>query len=225
MSQFLEIILRNYFYDVALDFISQKPAMLLEKCDIHSSIDIHIHTYLHIHVHIDDLVQDCSISTASLHQAIDICLYIFMQILMEISMRMQCIYIHLHKGEYAFSPMTRLNPHVHKHTCIWYIQVIYVLCSWWRHQMETISALLTICVGNLPVPVNSPHKVQWRGTLMFSLICAWINGWVNIRWAGDLTRNRAHYDVTVMCGRQSKIAVGLIHPGVFCEMFIGSVWW
>ena len=25
-------------------------------------------------------------------------------------------------------------------------------------------------------PVNSPHKGQWRGTLMFSLICAWING-------------------------------------------------
>ena len=24
--------------------------------------------------------------------------------------------------------------------------------SWWRHQMETISALLAICAGNLPVP-------------------------------------------------------------------------
>ena len=30
-------------------------------------------------------------------------------------------------------------------------------------------------------PVNSPHKGQWRGALMFSLICAWINGWVNNR--------------------------------------------
>ena len=29
-------------------------------------------------------------------------------------------------------------------------------------------------------PVNSPHKGQWRGALMFCLICAWINGWVNI---------------------------------------------
>ena len=26
-------------------------------------------------------------------------------------------------------------------------------------------------------PVNSPHKSQWRGALIFSLICAWINGW------------------------------------------------
>ena len=25
-------------------------------------------------------------------------------------------------------------------------------------------------------PVNSPHKRQWRGALLFSLICAWITG-------------------------------------------------
>ena len=47
-------------------------------------------------------------------------------------------------------------------------------------------------------PVNSTHKGQWRGVLMFSLICACINGWVNNRKAGDLRRNRAHYDVIVM---------------------------
>ena len=46
-------------------------------------------------------------------------------------------------------------------------------------------------------PVNSPHKCQWRRALMFSLICAWINGWVNNRKAGYLRRNRAHYDITV----------------------------
>ena len=47
-------------------------------------------------------------------------------------------------------------------------------------------------------PVNSPHKGQWRGALMLSLIWALTNGWVNNRHAGDLRRNRAHYDVTVM---------------------------
>ena len=47
-------------------------------------------------------------------------------------------------------------------------------------------------------PVNSPHKGQWRGALMFSLICVWINGWVNNREAGDLRCHRAHYDVIVM---------------------------
>ena len=42
---------------------------------------------------------------------------------------------------------------------------------------------------------NSPHKGQWCRALMFSLICAWINGWVNNGEAGDLRRHRTHYDV------------------------------
>ena len=62
---------------------------------------------------------------------------------------------------------------------------------WWRHQMETFSALLAICEGIHRSPVNSLHKGQWRGALMFSLICARINGWVNNREAGDLRRHRA----------------------------------
>ena len=70
--------------------------------------------------------------------------------------------------------------------------------TWWRHQMETSSALLALCAGNSPAPVNSPHKGQWGGALMFSLISAWTNGWVNNRDAGDLRRHRVHYDVTVM---------------------------
>ena len=47
-------------------------------------------------------------------------------------------------------------------------------------------------------PVNSPHKGQWRGALMLTLICARINGSVYNREAGDLRRNRVHYDVMVM---------------------------
>ena len=50
-------------------------------------------------------------------------------------------------------------------------------------------------------PVNSPHKGQWRGALMFSLICTWIKDWVNNGEAGDLRRYRAHYDVIVMSSR------------------------
>ena len=44
-------------------------------------------------------------------------------------------------------------------------------------------------------PVYSPHKGQWRGALMFYLICAWIYGWVN---NPNLRHHRIHYDVTVM---------------------------
>ena len=47
-------------------------------------------------------------------------------------------------------------------------------------------------------PVNSPHKGQWSGALMFTLICTWINGWVNNDEAGDLRLYRAHSDVIVM---------------------------
>ena len=47
-------------------------------------------------------------------------------------------------------------------------------------------------------PVNSPHKSQWCGALMFSLICTRINGWLNNGEAGDLRCRRAHHDVTAM---------------------------
>ena len=47
-------------------------------------------------------------------------------------------------------------------------------------------------------PVSYPHKNQWRGDLMLSLIYAWTNGWTNNPEAGDLRCHRAHQDVTVM---------------------------
>ena len=62
------------------------------------------------------------------------------------------------------------------------------LSAWWRHQIHTFSALLAIC----------RIKSSDAELLMFSLICARINGWVNNRETGDLRRHHAHYDVTVM---------------------------
>ena len=64
-------------------------------------------------------------------------------------------------------------------------------------------------------PLNSPHKGQWRGALIFSLICVWINGWVNNRKAGDLRRYGAHYDVIVMevgMGIRLKIIFNMTDP-------------
>ena len=91
-------------------------------------------------------------------------------------------------------------------TCLHHPTVIYrdpiwttkTYAPWWRHQMEPFSALLALCAGNSPVPVNSPHKGQWHGALMFSLIYAWINDLVNNREAGDLRRQCGHYDVIAM---------------------------
>ena len=74
-----------------------------------------------------------------------------------------------------------------------YIELTMRLTSW-RHQMETLSALLAFCARNSPVSGDFPHNGQWRGTLRFSLICSWINGSVDNHEAGDLRRYRARYD-------------------------------
>ena len=73
-----------------------------------------------------------------------------------------------------------------------------ILVSWWRHQMEHFPRHWPFVRGIHRSPVNSPQKGHWRWTLIFPLICVWINGWVNNGEAGDLRRHRAHYDVTVM---------------------------
>ena len=71
-------------------------------------------------------------------------------------------------------------------------------------------------------PVNSPHKGQWRGALMFSLIYAWTNGWVNNGESGDLRRHRVHYDVTVMLGGFTG-NVELLGPWTIFIVVVNSV--
>ena len=64
----------------------------------------------------------------------------------------------------------------------------------WKHFPRHWPIVRGICRW----PVNSFHKGQWRGAVTFSLICAWINGWVNNSEVGDLRRHRAplwrHYN-------------------------------
>ena len=64
--------------------------------------------------------------------------------------------------------------------------------------METFARYWLFVRGIHRSPVNSPHKDQWLGALMLSLICACACAWVNNREACDLTRHRAHYDVIVV---------------------------
>ena len=66
--------------------------------------------------------------------------------------------------------------------------------TWWRHQMETFPRYWPFVRES----VDFPHRGQWRRALMYSLICARANGWVNNRDAVDKRRHHAHYDVTVM---------------------------
>ena len=79
--------------------------------------------------------------------------------------------------------------------------------TWWRHQMETFSALLAICEENHPM--DSPHKGHWRGALMFFFYLP-----PNKR----PRRHRAHYADTVVSAESineynivAKIATSLSH--------------
>ena len=69
--------------------------------------------------------------------------------------------------------------------------------SRWRHQKKTFSRYWPFVRGIHRPPVNSPHKGQWRGALMFSLVCVSINSSANNREADYLRRHLVHYDVIV----------------------------
>ena len=87
----------------------------------------------------------------------------------------------------------------------------YHCWSWWRHQMETFSALLAICAGNPPVPGDFPAQrpVTRSFDIFFDLRLnkrfskqSW--GW----WFETLP---SHYDVTVMwfhCSTMIQTPVG-----------------
>ena len=73
-------------------------------------------------------------------------------------------------------------------------------------------------------PVNFPHKGQWRGALMFSLIYAWINDWVNNREAGDLRRQQGHYDVIVMIYLQKLCRPAAYNKLIYVQKKL-NLWW
>ena len=101
--------------------------------------------------------------------------------------------------------------------------------SWWRHPMEHFPHYWPFVRGIHRSLVNSPHKGQWCGTLMFSLICVWINACVNNCEAGDLRRHRAHYHVTVMncpfclCLSLQEQVSSVINVPQLCGHFISCV--
>ena len=71
-----------------------------------------------------------------------------------------------------------------------------LIIALWRHQM--FLCYRPFVLGIHRSPVNSQHKGQWRGALIFSLIFTRANSWANNVDAGDLRRYCARYDVIVM---------------------------
>ena len=109
-----------------------------------------------------------------------------------------------------------------------YLWNTFVHMSWWRHLMETYSALLAIGARNSPM--NFPHKGQWRGALILSLICAWLNGRVINREVGDLIHYHAHCDIIIMYCltnilRGSKgFSAGLVSDSSDDSMVRSKIW-
>ena len=109
------------------------------------------------------------------------------------------------KRTYTFQLRARL-------TLLFTIRPKFVeMVPWWRLLMETFLRYWPFARGNHRSPVNSPHKGPWHGALKLSLICAWINVWVNKREAGELRRHQSHYDVTVILTMIRAWVVDNIH--------------
>ena len=64
-------------------------------------------------------------------------------------------------------------------------------------------------------PVDSPHKGQWCGALMFSLIDTWTNGWANNQHDSDLRYHHAHYDVTVILRSSNFLCLSTVPYHIF----------
>ena len=76
--------------------------------------------------------------------------------------------------------------------------------------------------------VNSPHKDQWCGALMFSLIGTQINSWVKNGKAGDWRRHRTHYDIIVVIALNNRVGVFLYYYHLtffFHSFFIFYIRW
>ena len=69
--------------------------------------------------------------------------------------------------------------------------------TWTNWQITCPMAYNNASLRKVTLPFTA-EKYQWRGALMFSVICAWTNGWANNRDAGVLKGHRSHYNVTLM---------------------------
>ena len=81
---------------------------------------------------------------------------------------------------------------------IWPLSLTDQLYTWWRHQMETLSALLVLCAGNSPVTSEFPSQRPVTRSFHVFLDLRLNKGLSKQYEAGDLRRLCAHYDVIVM---------------------------
>ena len=87
----------------------------------------------------------------------------------------------------------------------WVAQIV-----WWRHRLETVSALQALCVRNPSVTSGFPSQRPVTQSFILSLICIRTNSWANNRDAGLFRRYRAHHDVVVMWKNVLQWGVAII---------------
>ena len=139
-----------------------------------------------------------------------------------------CCHLRIKFVEFSITIFGNICSNIHIRVRVDFVTTANTLGSnkWWRLQMETFSASLAFVRGIHRSPVDSSHKGKWRGTLMYSLICAWTNGWTNKRDAGDLRRDRTHYDVIVIkmirpkCPFNWKKIIPLFSILTMCWLFV-----
>ena len=98
--------------------------------------------------------------------------------------------------------------------------MLFVLTSMMTSSNGNIFRVTGHLCGEFTGPGEFPAQWPVTRSLDVSLICAWINDWVNNREAGDLRRHRGHYDVNViMDHRISMLPVIVIESMVTCTCF------
>ena len=100
---------------------------------------------------------------------------------------------------------------MHARGCSYFCMLETWFISWWCHQMETFSVLLTICTGNWPVTGEFPSQRPVTRSFDVFYDLGQMNGWVNNPEAGDLRRHCAHCDVRVMCRERSEDIIPFLY--------------
>ena len=145
-----------------------------------------------------------------------------------------CVYITVtSRGRHGFSKHRQLDCLFNRCSCTftrrinWWPDSLYGL-EWrtvhddvikWKH----FRRYWPFVRGNHRSPLNSPHKGQWRGALMFSLIYAWKDGWVNNRrrwWFERPTRSLWRHR-NVMRSREGYF--GVFFPNLFLVRHIKTI--
>ena len=117
-----------------------------------------------------------------MYSSFHVCIFVVLQCCIRaLTNRISCIYVHTSEAQKTWKqPYSRICNH------------------WYGSSVQFNSYSPDDIIKWKHFPRCWPFESQRHGTLMFSLIYAWINGWVNNRVAGVLRRHRDHKDVIVM---------------------------